>query len=118
MHPEFVVRRTFDGACRLAGLKPNVRLESRAPNVLLALAEAGHGVAVVPSALQAHRYALRIAGITYRGRQLREPLNIMWNRRRPLPRYAVAFCELLAAHVRAVFPITRPTVVRRRARAS
>ena len=34
---------------------------------------------------------------------------ILWNRRRPLPPYAMAFCEMLAEHVRKVFPITRPT---------
>ena len=52
----FVIRRTFDAACRLAGLKPNILLESRAPHTLLALAEAGHGVAIIPSALRTHRY--------------------------------------------------------------
>jgi DNA-binding transcriptional LysR family regulator len=46
----FVFRRTFDAACRLAGLEPNIVFESRAPNALLAMAEAGHGVAIIPSA--------------------------------------------------------------------
>jgi DNA-binding transcriptional LysR family regulator len=107
MDPEFVVRRTFDAACRLAGLKPNIMLESRAPHTLLALAEAGHGVAIIPSALQTRRYKLRIVTVTYRGRPLREPLTILWNKRRPLPPYATAFCRMLAKHVREVFPITR-----------
>jgi DNA-binding transcriptional LysR family regulator len=107
--PAFVVRRVFDAACRLAGLKPNILLESRAPNTLLALAEAGHGVAIIPSALQNHYKKLRIVGVTYRGRPLREPLMILWDKRRPLPRYATAFCEMLAEHYCEVFPITRPT---------
>ncbi len=34
---------------------------------------------------------------------------MFWDLRRPLPRYATAFCEMLAAHVSAVFPITRPS---------
>src|SRR5712671_539014 len=42
----FLVRNTFDAACRLAGLKPNIFIESRSPQGLLALAEAGHGVAI------------------------------------------------------------------------
>ena len=92
----FVFRRTFDAACRLAGLKPKILLESRAPHTLLAIAEAGHGVAIIPSALRTHRYELRIVGVTYRGRPLREPLTILWDKRRPLPRYATAFCEMLA----------------------
>jgi DNA-binding transcriptional LysR family regulator len=105
----FVVRRTFDAACRLAGLKPNVLFESRAPHTLLALAGAGHGVAIIPSALRTHRYDLQIVRVTYRGRPLREPLAILWDKRRPLPRYATVFCEMWAEHVREVFPITRPT---------
>ncbi len=105
----FGFRRAFDAACRLAGLKPNIRLESRAPHTLLALAEAGHGVAIIPSALRADRYDLRIVAVTYRGRLLREPLTILWDKRRPLPRYAVAFREMWGEHVREVFPITSPT---------
>lgn len=107
--PGFVVRRVFDAACRLAGLKPNILLESRAPHTLLAMAEAGHGVAIIPSALRTQHRKLRIVGVTYRGRPLREPLIILWDKRRPLPRYATAFCELLGEHFRQVFPITRPT---------
>jgi hypothetical protein len=47
--------------------------------------------------------------LIYRGRPLREPLAVLWDKRRPLPRYAAAFCEMWAEHVRQVFPITRPT---------
>jgi DNA-binding transcriptional LysR family regulator len=105
----FGFRRAFDTACRLAGLKPNILFESRAPHTLLALAEAGQGVAIIPTALRTHRYDLRIVRLTYRGKPLREPLAILWDKRRPLPRYATAFCEMWAEHVREVFPITRPT---------
>jgi hypothetical protein len=66
-------------------------------------------VAIVPSAVQINRYSLRNVKLTYKGRPLREPLAIFWDRRRPLPRYAVAFCEMLADHMRAVFPISRPS---------
>jgi DNA-binding transcriptional LysR family regulator len=104
------LRRAFDAACRLAGLTPNIRLETRSPHTLLALAEARHGVAVIASTFQANRYKLKIAPITFRGGRLREPLAVLWDKRRPLPRYATAFCQMWAEHVRAVFPITRPTV--------
>ena len=40
---------------------------------------------------------------------MREPLTILWDKRRPLPRYATAFCQMLAEYVREVFPITRPS---------
>lgn len=106
---EFVFRRTFDAACRLAGLVPNVKFESQAPHTLLTMAEGGHGVAIIPSTLRTRRYSLRIVDVTYRGRPLREPLTIYWDKRRPLPRYATAFCEMLAAYAREVSPITRPS---------
>src|SRR5262249_49658361 len=61
---EFVVRRTFDAACRLAGIKPNIRFTSRAPHTLLAWAEAGHGIAVIPSQLRTDRYGLNIVRMT------------------------------------------------------
>ena len=111
----FVSRRTFDATCRLAGIEPNIVFESRTPHTLLAMAERGHGVAIVPSAVQIDRYALRIVRVTYLGKALREPLAVFWERRRPLPRYAVAFCELLAEHVREVFPISRPSGPKRAA---
>jgi len=104
----FVFRRNFDAACRLARFTPNIRFESRGPHTLLAMAESGHGVAVIPSALRTDRHSLRIVGLTYRDNPLREPLALFWNKRRPLPRYATAFCEMLAQHMREVFPITRP----------
>jgi DNA-binding transcriptional LysR family regulator len=107
--PAFVFRRTFDAACRLAGLEPNIVFESRAPNALLAMAEAGHGVAIIPSGLRTQRYALRIVGVTHQGKPLRQPLAIFWDKRRPLPRYATAFCKMFADYVREVFPITRPS---------
>ena len=103
------LRRAFDAACRLAGLRPNVRLESRSPHTLLVLAEAQHGVAIIASTFRTHRYNLKIVRVLYRGRPLREPLAVLWDKRRPLPRYAMAFCQMWAEHVRAVFPITRPT---------
>jgi DNA-binding transcriptional LysR family regulator len=105
----FVSRRTFDAVCRLAGIEANFVFESRTPHTLLAMAERGHGVAIVPSAVQVHRYRLRAVRIAYRGESLREPLAIFWDKRRPLPGYASSFCEMLARHVRRVFPITRPS---------
>jgi DNA-binding transcriptional LysR family regulator len=105
----FGFRRAFDAAGRMAGLKPNISFESRNPHTLLALAEAGHGVAIVPSQLQCDRYRLKIVGLTYGGRPLREPLTISWDKRRPLPRFATDYCGMLAAYMRETFPISRPS---------
>ena len=105
----FGFRRAFDAASRMAGLHPTILFESRSPHTLLALAEAGHGVAVVPSQLQCQRYRLKIVGLTYRRRALREPLTISWDKRRALPRFAADYCAMLASYMREIFPITRPT---------
>ena len=109
----FVSRRTFDATCRLAGIEANIVFESRTPHTLLAMAERGHGVAIVPSAVPIDRYRLRIVRVTYRGKPLREHLAIFWDKRRPLPSYATAFCAMLAEYVREVFPISRPSEPKR-----
>lgn len=105
----FVSRRSFDATCRLAGAHANIVFESRTPHTLLAMAESGHGVAIVPSAVQIDRYALRNVRVTHNGEPLREPLAVFWDNRRPLPSYASAFCTMLAEYVREVFPISRPS---------
>ena len=109
LDPSFVVRKSFDAACRLANLKPKIFLESHTPHTLLALAEAGHGVAIIPSQLRIRYHKLRIVGVTYRGKPLRQGMLMLWDKRRPRPAYATAYCEMLARHVREIFPITRPS---------
>ena len=104
----YSVRRLFDAACRLAGVEPNILLESRAPHTLLAFAEAGQGVAIIPSVLRTDRYRLRIAQVTHRRKPLRDRFVIQWDKRRPMPSYAQSFCTALAAYMREVLPITRP----------
>ena len=52
----FVSRRAFDATCNLAGIEANIVFESRTPHALLAMAERGHGVAIVPSAVRIDRY--------------------------------------------------------------
>lgn len=103
----FGFRRAFDAASRMAGLKPTILVESRNPHTLLALAEAGHGVAIVPSQLQCRRYSLRIFNLTHRRQVLHEPLTISWDKRRALPRFATDYCTMLAEYMRQTFPITR-----------
>jgi LysR family nitrogen assimilation transcriptional regulator len=105
----YSVRKMFDAACRLAEIEPKILVESRAPHTLLALAEDGHGVAIIPSILNTDRYNLRIARVAHRNRPLRERLVIQWDKRRPIPSYAQSFCELLAEYMGAMLPITQPS---------
>jgi DNA-binding transcriptional LysR family regulator len=109
LETSYVFRRTFDAACRLAGLTPIVAFESRTPHTLVAMAESGHGLAVIPSTMRMRSSRLKIARLTFRRKMLNEPLAIFWDRRRPLPRYGTAFCRALADHIRAAFPVTAPS---------
>jgi DNA-binding transcriptional LysR family regulator len=104
----YVFRKSFDAVCRLAGLEPNVAIESRAPHTLLALAEAGHGVAIVQTAVPIDRYKLSIVRIKHRGKPIQLPMAAIWDKRRTLPRYADSFSKLLSEHMRKVFPIAQP----------
>ncbi|HVF65081.1 MAG TPA: LysR family transcriptional regulator [Casimicrobiaceae bacterium] len=112
---EFFMRRTFDAACRMAGFTPNYVLECRSPHALLAMAEAGHGVAIIPSALRVHRYVVRRLRVMYRARPVEVPLAMLWDQRRPLPAYANLFCEMVAEYVQHAFPIKRKSRRRQRA---
>ena len=115
---EFVFRRTFDAACRLAGAAMTVRFESRTPHTLLAMAAEKHGVAIIPSALQVERSRLRTFSVNFQGEPICEPLAIFWDRRRTLPRYAMAFCEMLAVYMLKTRPTEPKEIARRRKKAS
>jgi DNA-binding transcriptional LysR family regulator len=103
----FATRAIFDAACRIARVKPRVVLESRAAQALLALAAAGHGVAIVPSILRPDRRLLAVMGVTHQQQPLQIDLAVLRDKRRTLPRYAESFADLLAAHIQEGFP-SRP----------
>jgi DNA-binding transcriptional LysR family regulator len=100
----FATRKVFDAACRLEHLEPDVFIESGATPTLIGLAEAGHGVAIVPSTVRVDRRKLRVACVSCRNKPLQVELAIIWEKRRPLPRYAAGFFESLAAYLREIFP--------------
>jgi DNA-binding transcriptional LysR family regulator len=106
-------RILFDAACRLAGIRPDLAIESVSVHALLALAEEGHGIAIVPSIFRTDKRRLRTARVTHN----REPLHIepaiVWHKRRTLPRYAEAFGTLLEAHIKDSFPMADSTGARR-----
>jgi DNA-binding transcriptional LysR family regulator len=99
----FASRKVFDAACRLEHLEPDVFIEGTIPT-LIGLAEAGHGVAIVPSTARVDRRKLRVACVSCRNKPLQVELAVIWEKRRPLPRYAAGFFEPLAAHLREIFP--------------
>jgi len=102
MDSQFVLRKRFDAACRIAGLRPNILFECSSRHTLLALAEARHGIAIIPSNALLHRYTLKTLLLTQERKPLQEPVSIYWDKRRLLPRYAQDFCKLLAEYIREV----------------
>jgi LysR family nitrogen assimilation transcriptional regulator len=112
----YATRSIFDAACRVAGIRPDVMVESGAAHALLALAEAGHGVAIIPSVLLPSAQRLRTLRVTHRHEDLHIELAVLWDRRRALSRQAEAFSRLLSDHISLMFPRARrsATVASRR----
>lgn len=103
-HKRYATRQLFDAACQLTGVRPQVFVESGTAHALLALAAAGHGVAIIPSILRTDRDRLRVLRVTHRSEPLQIELAVLWDKRRILPRYVEDFSELLAQHIREQFP--------------
>jgi LysR family cyn operon transcriptional activator len=91
-------------ACQAAHIRPRVLLESVAPQTLIALARAGHGVAVVPSPVRIPRTGVRTAVLVHRGASIGRWTVAAWESRRFLPPYAVQFVEELVDHCRRSYP--------------
>jgi len=101
---DFGTRELFDAACRLAHLRPRCVLEGTEPHSLIALAKAGHGIAVVPSTVQFMSKMIRIMPILQDGKSLGTWSSVSWDTRRSLPPYAVDFVEELDVYSRRNFP--------------
>ena len=57
----------FDAACSLAHVSPRVLLESASPQTTIALAQSGHGVAIVPSPIRIASRGVRVVPVVHRG---------------------------------------------------
>jgi DNA-binding transcriptional LysR family regulator len=101
---DFQTRELFDEACQAAHFEPTVRLESRSPQSLVALAEAGHGIAIVPSAVRLDTSRVAIAGMVDRVQPLGSWAHAVWDSRRYLPTYARGFIEVLEDITMASYP--------------
>ncbi len=106
---EFAARTIFDAACRLARIAPNVRFEGSAPHTLAALAETGHGVAIVPGTLKFNSRRVRISRLQFNGEPVVLSMAVHWQEQRPLPHHAREFPTLFATHVRNVLHGPRPS---------
>jgi LysR family cyn operon transcriptional activator len=97
---DFASREWFEAAAQAANLRPRVLLESGAPSTLVALAQAGYGVAIVPSNVRLPGAGLRALPLLQRGAPIGRWVNIAWDARRFLAPYAEQFVDELVVHAR------------------
>ena len=108
----FQTRQLFDEACGGHYADLHIVLESRSPQSLIALAAAGHGIAIVPSVVPLSRTRVAIVGLTHGGRPLGSWGLVLWDPRRYLPPYGHAFIEVLAHDTKRSYPGHRLGVTR------
>ena len=102
--PEFQTRQLFDAASSAIRVEPRVLLESRSPQSVIALAAAGHGVAIVPSVVTLNRPDIAIVGVVRGTQPLGAWVRAVWDPRRYLPRHAETFLQILVAYTRRSYP--------------
>jgi LysR family cyn operon transcriptional activator len=95
---DFASREWFDTASQVGHMRPRVLLESGAPSTLVALAQAGYGIAIVPSTVRIPRGGVRAVPLVQRGAPIGRWLGIAWDPRRFLAPFAEQFVEELVAH--------------------
>jgi LysR family cyn operon transcriptional activator len=100
----FASREWFNAACQVAHIRPRVVLESAAPQTLIALARADHGIALVPSPVRIAREGVRIVPVVHRGESVGRWAMIAWDPQRFLAPYAEQFVEELVSTVRRNYP--------------
>jgi LysR family transcriptional activator of glutamate synthase operon len=92
----FGTRALFDAGCETIGIRPVIRMEAGAVQTLVAAAQAGYGVAVVPSVLSMNKRHVKALPVLVAGRSLGRWLAVTWNAQRAQPPYVAEFAELLA----------------------
>jgi DNA-binding transcriptional LysR family regulator len=102
--PGFQTRQLFEDACRARNVDLNVIVESRSPQSIVALAAAGHGIAIVPSVVALARTRVAVVGLVHDGPPLGNWVRVVWDPRRYLPPYGEAFVETLVRCMKRSFP--------------
>ena len=102
--PGFASHGWFEAACQIAHIRPRVLLESVAPHTLIALAHAGHGIAVVPSPVRIPRTGVRVAVVVHRGVPIGRWTVAAWDPQRFLAPYACSSSKSWLAIALATIP--------------
>jgi DNA-binding transcriptional LysR family regulator len=95
--PDTTSRSLFEQACLAERVRPRIVLESHELNSLVAMADGGQGVAIVPSTVDISNYAVNVMALVHDGKPLGSWTSIVRDLRRALPDYVQAFvAEALA----------------------
>ncbi len=94
----FLTRSLMDRAWAEAGVRVRSVLESDSAYALIALAQAGHGTAIVTTTalVRAHHDAVPV---THLGAPIRHAVSAVWNRRRHRQAAVVAFIDAFVRHM-------------------
>ena len=104
LHRTFASREWVDTACNAAHIRPRIVLESGAPHTIIALAGAGHGIAVIPSTVRVPRMNVRGVPLTQDGGAIGRWLTVSWDAHRFLAPFAEQFIQKLAAYCERMHP--------------
>jgi DNA-binding transcriptional LysR family regulator len=86
--PSFASHGWLHAACHVAHVRPRVRHKSVAAQTLIALAKAGHGIVLVPSAVRIARAGVSVAVVVHRKVPLGQWTVAAWDPQRYLAPYA------------------------------
>jgi len=100
----FGSREMFDGACRIAHVSVRIALEAGDPQSLIALAEAGRGVGIVPSTVSFTGRRVHVSPILHARASLGMWGWIVWDPHRFLPAFARSFIDELVVYTRRSYP--------------
>lgn len=102
--PTFTSRMILESAFAAARIRPRILLESHELNALVALAEAGQGVAVVPSTIQPPGHTLKYLPIQDGASPLGSWTGVLWDRRRASTQHVMQFVRQAVAQLRKNYP--------------
>jgi DNA-binding transcriptional LysR family regulator len=91
----FMTRQIFDEACAAAGVRPRFFLESASPHTLVALAQKGHGVAVLSSSASVRPQMDRAVRLVLNDRPIGRMVSAIWNPKRHQPAGFTDLIEIL-----------------------
>jgi DNA-binding transcriptional LysR family regulator len=98
LRPGFGSREWLDAAGRVVHARPHILVESGAPSTLIALARAGHGVAVIPSTVRFTPARTRALAVVHAGTSLGRWMAANWDPRRFLPHYVERFVQAVTTY--------------------